>query len=821
MLEAPPGAGKTTVVPLALLDQPWLKNQKLLLLEPRRLAARAAAERMAFQLGEEVGETVGYRIRLDTKVGPNTRIEVVTEGILTRMLQADPSLDGVGLVIFDEFHERSLDADLGLALCLQTRLLFRDDHPLKLLVMSATLDGAAVAQLMGNAPMLRSEGRQHPVELRYCNNRLPLNQRIADPICDVIQQALSDQSGSLLVFLPGQAEIRQVQQQLSQQLTSDSNIEIQPLYGDLNLQQQRQAISPAAPGQRKIVLATNIAETSLTIEGVRVVIDSGLSRQAEFDANTGMTRLHTRRISQAASKQRMGRAGRTEPGVCYRLWSETQQQELAAFSTPEILQADLSALALQLFRWGIDDPAELDWLNAPPSGSFAQSTELLQQLGALQQRNDSWQITTYGEQLSELPSHPRLAHLMLTGVRFGLTTLACQLATLLSERDPFSNRQADIHSRIAWLNGNTSCPPELKGTRQRNLQQYRRFNDLCQGIQIADTKPVADPEHPRWLGFLIASAYPDRIAQRRNNSYKFSNGRAAQLSDGDALQQHSWLAVAQSGGQANRTEDRIFLASSLDPELFEHLLAMLVSSRQQVSWDYKNQRLVAEHQHRIGQLILQQSPLDNPPQDQCHQAIIAMLRKKGLQQLSWSKPLQQWRARVNFLHLTQQAQPDNPWPDLSDQALLDTLERWLAPYLDNVRTLGQLAALDLHNILQALLPWPLPQQLEQLAPERYQVPSGNHIRIDYQQSPPVLAVKLQEMFGCAETPTVGLGTALMLHLLSPAQRPLQVTQDLVSFWHNGYRQVQKDMKGRYPKHPWPDNPLDATATARVKHPKRH
>lgn len=809
VLEAPPGAGKTTGVPLACLTAPWLGDQKILMLEPRRLAARAAAERLASLLGEQAGETVGYRMRMDSRVSANTRIEVVTEGILTRMLQDDPSLEGIGLVIFDEFHERSLDADLGLALTLQGRALLRDDDdPLRVLVMSATLDGNAIAALLGNAPIVRSEGRAWPVDIEYGAPWQP-DQPLENRVCTTVMQALAEQSGSLLVFLPGQREIQRVHKQLSEQLDGQSDIQLCPLFGNLSLPEQRRAIEPAPAPQRKVVLATNIAETSLTIEGIRVVIDSGLCREAVFDPNTAMTRLHTRRISRAASTQRAGRAGRMEPGVCYRLWSETQQQQLAAFTSPEMLQADLTPLTLQLIRWGARSPDELDWLDCPPQASWQQSCVLLERLGAVKASSNGYQLTDHGEQLCRLPVHPRLAHMIVRGRELGLATQACALAALLAERDPLQERQCDISRRLEWLKGERHCSRQQKPLLQRIRQQQQRLEKLCRTIDIIDAVP--QPSDPRWQAVLIALAWPDRIAQRRNSRWQLSNGRAARLHEGDPLARSEWLAVAQLGGTGGSREDQIWLAVELDPTLFDGPLSELRQQRERVEWSNQENRLIAEQQSHIGALILSRKALENPSDEACNAAIIGMVRKQGLSLLPWNDNLNRWRERVNFLH----QQLGTPWPDLSDSTLLDTLESWLAPYLNEVRHRNHFARLDLKNILLAQLPWPLPQQLDELAPERLQVPSGSRIAIDYGQQPPVLAVKLQEMFGATETPQVA-GVALLIHLLSPARRPLQVTQDLISFWRNGYPQVQKDMKGRYPKHPWPDDPFSAPATARTR-----
>lgn len=825
VLEAPPGAGKTTLVPLKLLHEGWLEGQKILMLEPRRLAARMAAGRMAQLLNEAVGETVGYRVRMDSKVGPQTRIEVVTEGILTRMLQQDPALEGVGLVIFDEFHERSLDADFGLALALQGRELFRDEQPLKLLLMSATLDSAVVEKLLPDAPVVRSEGRMYPVAVKYLGPVKP-DQRLEQRVARAVMQGLEDESGSLLVFLPGQREIRAVAQALTQCLPD--KVKVTPLYGDLTIDQQQQAIQPAENGWRKIVLATNIAETSLTIEGVRVVIDAGLSRESRLDPASGMSRLHTRKLSRAASIQRMGRAGRMEPGCCYRLWSESQQEQLAPYTDPEILNADLAPLALQLARWGVDDPAELSWLNLPPSGALSQARELLLRLGALEMTGVSgYKLTDNGAMMADLPLHPRLSHMLLIGWQTGFTQLACQIAALLSERDPLSG-DADLSRRIAWIKGELACSnrdrPALSRIRQLSKQFKRNTERRLQGaaqktISLNESQAVA---------MLLAQAYPDRIASRRSEGgvdYRLSNGRAVRLNQGDALQKSDWLAVANSGGQHGQSSDRVFLAAALDGGLFSNALRDLTITEEVVAWDSKTDRMLCERQRRIGVLVIERKAMQNIPVEAKCRALMTMIRKQGLGILPWNDDINLWRQRLGFLRRAEleagTADSDCRWPDLSDSALLGSLEHWLGPYLAPVNHINHFARLDLNSILQGLLEWPLPRDLDKLAPERIQLPTGNRARIDYSEYPPVLAVKLQEMFGCVDTPTIGNGVALKIHLLSPARRPLQVTQDLASFWANSYREVQKDMKGRYPKHPWPDNPLEAQPSAGIKRKKHN
>jgi len=812
VLEAPPGAGKTTRVPLALLDEPWLAGQGILMLEPRRLAARAAAERLAAELGEKVGETVGYRIRLDSKVGPKTRIEVVTEGILTRRLQDDPALEGVGLVIFDEFHERSLDADLALALTLNGRELLRDT-PLKVLVMSATLEGERLSALLGEAPVVRSEGRMFPVELRW-GRPWQVGEFVEPRVVQTVLQALADEPGSLLVFLPGQAEIRRVAEQLGEALAGRDEVLLCPLHGELELSAQRAAIEPAPAGKRKVVLATNIAETSLTIDGVRVVVDAGLARVPRFDPGSGMTRLETQRISRASATQRAGRAGRLEPGVCYRLWSEAQHEQLPAYGTAEILQADLAGLALQLGRWGVA-PEELAWLDVPPVAAYAQARELLARLGAL---NDSGALNAHGQAMAELPAHPRIAHLLLRGQALGLGSLACDVAALLGERDILRGAGADLHERTALLAGESAGNRASRGAVQRAKQLARQFRGYLRG---KSSEAVADPDHPRWLGALLAFAYPDRVARQRREGggeYRLANGRAAQFGEPDALMKEPWLVVADLGSRQGQREERIYLAAALDAALFDSVLAEQVRVHDELDWDEREGVLRAERQRKVGELVLSSEALPGLDAEARSRALLGLVRRKGLELLPWTPELRQWQARVSLLRrLYLESKGESEWPDVGDAALLASLEDWLLPYLGKVSRLAHFANLELPGILHGLLPWPLPQRLDELAPRTLQVPSGSNIRLDYSEFPPVLAVRLQELFGLADTPRIAGGRlAVKLHLLSPAQRPVQVTQDLANFWRSTYAEVKKDLKGRYPKHYWPDDPLIAEPTARAK-----
>ncbi|MBP5953492.1 ATP-dependent helicase HrpB [Pseudomonas iridis] len=812
VLEAPPGAGKTTRVPLALLNEAWLDGQTILMLEPRRLAARAAAERLASELGEKVGETVGYRIRLDSKVGPNTRIEVVTEGILTRRLQDDPALEGVGLLIFDEFHERSLDADLALALSLNGRELFRAEQPLKILLMSATLEGERLAGLLDDAPILRSEGRMYPVTMRWGRPFQP-GEYIDQRVTQTVLEALNDETGSVLVFLPGQAEIRRVHQQLSDAIGQRSDVLLCPLHGELDLNAQRAAIDPAPPGQRKVVLATNIAETSLTINGVRVVIDAGLARVPRFDPGSGMTRLDTQRISKASATQRAGRAGRLEPGVCYRLWSQDQHEQLSAYGSAEILSADLASLALQLGRWGVT-PGELVWLDVPPAAAYAQAQDLLQRLGAL----DGEALTAHGQAMAELPAHPRIGHLLLRGQALGLATMACDVAALLGERDILRGAGADLHSRLVLLSGEERATRGAQGGVQRARQLARQYRGYLRGKA---SEPVNDPDHPRWLGALLALAYPDRVAQQRRAGgaeYRLANGRAALFAEADSLMKEPWIVIADLGSRQGQREERIYLAADFDPALFDSVLAEQVQCVDQLDWDEREGVLRAERQRKVGELVLSREPLTGLDESARSQALVNLVRRKGLELLPWTPELRQWQARVALLRqLDLQTQDASQWPDVSDVALMKSLEHWLMPYLGKVSRLSHFANLDLSSIVRNLLPWPLPQRLDELAPHHLSVPSGSSIRLDYSEFPPILAVRLQELFGLAETPRIAGGRQVVkLHLLSPARRPVQVTQDLANFWRSTYAEVKKDLKGRYPKHYWPDDPLVAEATARAK-----
>ncbi|MCP4878373.1 MAG: ATP-dependent helicase HrpB, partial [Gammaproteobacteria bacterium] len=813
VLEAPPGAGKTTLVPLALLEEPWLAGKKIVMLEPRRIATKSAAFRMASLIDESPGQTVGYRMRLESKIGRQTKIEVVTEGILTRRLQQDPSLEEVGLVIFDEFHERNLDSDLALALCLKGRTLFAESDQvqrLKILVMSASLDSNAVAQLLGDAPVVKSEGRSYPVEIIYGRAR-QAQDRIVDRVIATIKLVLEENpDSSLLAFLPGQGEIHRTNEALSSWLLDKKirGVHLRPLFGNLSIEDQQRAIAPLSGNEvndQKIVLATNIAETSLTIEGVDVIVDSGLAREARFDPATGMTGLHTIKISSASSLQRAGRAGRLGPGKCYRLWSAEQQQQLVSYGAAEILKADLAPMALQLLQWGVDNPDELSWLDSPPQGPWRQAIDLLESLVAIEKKAGGWVLSAHGELMSRLPLHPRLAHLLIRGAEVGFIKMAALLASLLSERDPFSRDSPDISRRLDILTGESACPQQHQGWSARTRQLARQLEHQ---LEAGNSSPGHLLQIEQVPGYLLACAYPDRIARRRHSGgYQLANGRSANLVGEHYLGNHRWLAVAEVSGIAGGKGDLIRSAGVLDKKLFSSILSDCLRSETVAEWDKKAGRFVAEEQQKIGALVLQKKNLNKVPLQARNRALIQYLRREALKPLPWKADQHQWCARVCLLR---SVETEVDWPDVSQNALLASLEDWLLPYLHDVNLLQDLKKLNMNKILHALLPWDKQQRLNQLAPTRLHVPSGSSIAIDYTASPPVLAVKLQEMFGCETTPSViGGKVPLLVHLLSPAGRPLQITQDLAGFWRSSYHEVKKEMKGRYPKHPWPDDPLVA------------
>ncbi|WP_299592457.1 ATP-dependent helicase HrpB [uncultured Microbulbifer sp.] len=819
VLQAPPGAGKTTAVPLALLDSLWLQHRKIIMLEPRRLAARSAAARMAELLGEPVGKTVGYQIRAERKSSRDTRILVVTEGILTRLLQSDPELADTALVIFDEFHERNLQADLALALCLQSQEVLRDD--LKLLVMSATLDADAVAGLLGNAPVITSEGRAYPVEIEYLPHReVPEDARQLPVLMSrKIQELVSREEGSLLAFLPGVREILTVESNLRDAFSGRSDIVVTPLYGNLNKQQQDAAIAPCPDGRRKIVLATNVAETSITIEGIRLVVDSGLMRESRFDPNTGMNRLVTTQISQASATQRTGRAGRLSAGYSLRLWSESTQRGMTKKNAPEILLSDLAPVMLDLAQWGITDVAELHWLDLPPPGPVAQARTLLQELGAL---DDDLRITTHGEVMLSLGAHPRLTHMMLCGNRLGLAEQACLLAALLSERDIFRGEQRwdrDIHKRMEVLDRTRKNNSADQGPVHRIRQQAKTWQ--AQLPRNARSHHQV-PDRLDTTGILLAYAYPDRIAKNRHDRerrFLLSNGRGAQFSHDDALAQEDYLVVADLDGHGR--DARIQLAARISSNALHEYFDDRIVRETAVRWDDNAGRAVASEQIRLEKLVLNEKPAKKISPELLSRALLDAIQQKGLHILPWSSESESLVDRVRFLYEQIDANPDLAGqlslPDWSQRSLLDTMESWLLPHLHGLNKLDQLKQLDLKSILLAELEWRTQQQLDTLAPSHIQVPSGSRIAINYSESPPVLPVRLQEMFGLEQTPAILNGRyPLMIHLLSPARRPVQVTRDLASFWENTYHEVKKELRIKYQKHFWPDDPATAQATSKTK-----
>lgn len=819
VLQAPPGAGKTTMVPLALLGCDWLGDKNIIMLEPRRLAARSAAARMAELLGEPLGQTVGYQIRAERKAGKNTRILVVTEGILTRLLQSDPELTKTALVIFDEFHQRSLQADLSLALCLQSQEYLRED--LKLLVMSATLETEAVAELLGDAPVVSSEGRSFPVHMHYLPHRqiAENNRQLPALMARKIVEWIDGFDGSLLAFLPGMGEIRRVEELLREKLTGRDEITIAPLYGDLSKQQQDAAIAPSRPGKRKIVLATNVAETSLTIEGIRMVVDSGLMRESRFDPNTGMNRLVTTNISRASATQRCGRAGRLSEGQCLRLWSESRQQQLLPKNTAEILISDLAPLMLELAQWGVREVDELNWLDSPPPGPVTQARELLQQLGAL---DGERRITGHGRAMLKLGIHPRLAHMMIRSPDWDLQHKACLLAALLSERDIFRGEarwDRDINKRVEVLQGRGKNTNADRSAVQGIRQQAKIWQS-----QLADAPQQKSPliDEADHTGLLLGLAYPDRIAKnRRDRERRFllSGGRGAHFSHDDELALEDYLIVAELDGRGR--DARIQLAARISENALREYFADLIEQSESVRWDDRAGRAIASQRTMLGQLVLSERPAKNISSELLSRALLDAIRQKGLDNLPWSREANSLRARVEFLRRNSSELPKLPadlaLPDWSGEALINSLEDWLLPHLTDFSKLEQLKQLDMHTILQSRLDWPTQQKIDELAPEHFCVPSGSHIRIDYSQEPPVLAVRLQEMFGQTATPAILQGQyPLMIHLLSPARRPVQVTRDLASFWVNTYREVKKELRIKYQKHYWPEDPLAARATARTK-----
>ena len=791
VLVAPPGAGKTTRVPLVLLDEPWAKDRKILLLEPRRLAARAAASRMASTLGEQVGETIGLRVRFGSKTSKRTRIEVITEGVFTRMVLDDPSLDGIAAVLFDEFHERSLDADLGLALARDVQEGLRED--LKLLVMSATLDGARVAALLGNAPVVTSEGRAYPVETLYLG-RDP-RERIERPVADAVQRALRADTGSLLVFLPGAGEIRRTETLLKERVV-EPDIDIVALFGALDAREQDRAIAPAPPGRRKVVLATSIAETSLTIEGVRVVIDSGLSRVPRYEPDVGLTRLETVRVSRAAADQRRGRAGRTEPGICYRLWDEPQTGSLEPYTRPEILSADLSSFLLDLAQWGAADPGKLAFLDPPPQGALSEAKFLLGELGAIDAHG---RITDEGRKLRQLPLPPRLARMVVDAGAEGAGAEAAAIAAVLTERG-LGGDDADLHHRL----------DQFRRDRSRRAEDARamvkRWSDAVGGKRR---------EGDISTGAILALAYPDRIAKNRgggSGSFLLANGRGGNVDAASTLAREAFLAVAELTGAAGAS--RIVLAAAITLADIEARFAGKIEEREAVTFDSTSASLRARRSRRLGALVLSERIKQVMPDADTARILAQGIVSLGIDRLGWSKSALQFCNRVEFLR---RAEGDE-WPNLTNEGLARSAAEWLEPLVADKTARSEISADELFDAVTALLPWPLRRRLDAEAPTHFTAPSGSHVPIDYEaEQGPTVSIRVQELFGLAHHPTIAGGRIpLVIELLSPGHKQVQITRDLPGFWRGSYADVRTDLRGRYPRHPWPDDPANAAPTRRAK-----
>ena len=793
VLVAPPGAGKTTRVPLALLDEPWTKGGKIIVLEPRRIAARAAAERMAQTIGERVGETVGYRVRFGSKVSKATRIEVVTEGIFSRQIVGDPELRGVAAVLFDEFHERSLDADLGLALARDAQQGLRED--LRILVMSATLDGARVAKLLGDAPVVESEGRAFPVETRYLGRKsdAPIDRQMADAIAS----ALRADAGSVLAFLPGAAEIRRTETMLKERV-HDASVEIVPLFGALDAAVQDRAIAPAPKGQRKVVLATSIAETSLTIDGVRIVVDSGLARVPRYEPDIGLTRLETVRAARAAIDQRRGRAGRTEPGVCYRLWDEPQTASLDAYTQPEILSSDLSSLVLDLAQWGVSDPASLAFLDPPPAPAWKEACVLLRELGAL---DADGRITAEGKSLRALALPPRLARMIVDAHRFGCGEDAAMIAAVLTERG-LGGDNADLDVRRDQFRRDRS---------QRANAARQQAERWASQVATGEGKPAKDESLS--TGVMLALAFPDRIARNRGNgSFVLANGRGAAVEQTSALAKAPFIAVGELTGIA--AQGRILLAAPITIAEIETHFGDQIESENEVTFDRGAMALRARKRRRLGAVTLNEATMPIAPDETTARILADGLAAAGFDRLPWSKALTQWRDRVMFLR----AAEGDEWPDLSDAALAESREQWLVPALTDKTSLASFSASDLSDAMMALLPWNMRTRLDREAPTHFEAPTGSMVPIDYEaEEGPKIAIRLQELFGLNVHPSIANGRRpLVVELLSPAHRPVQVTRDLPGFWKGSYAAVRSDLRGRYPRHPWPDDPANAEPTRRAK-----
>ena len=794
ILSAPPGAGKSTLVPLALLEETWLNNQKIIMLEPRRLAAKTVATRMAELLGEQVGETVGYRIRFESRVSSKTKIEVVTEGILTRMLQHDNSLEGVGIVIFDEFHERSIFADVALALCRDAQQVLRED--LRILVMSATLNLEELKKLL-QAPVVESLGKQYPVDLIYTEQ--PDIFMLAEAAAFTVNRALSEQKGDVLVFLPGEGEIRKCEEILQR----TSGIEIHPLYGNLPPHQQMAAIMPSKSGTRKVVIATSIAETSLTIEGIKVVVDSGYGRVQKFDARSGLSKLETIQISKDSADQRAGRAGRLSAGVCYRMWTKPMHAKLAEHRTPEIVEADLASFVLDMAVWGVQNINSLTWLTPPPLHHIVTAKELLEELNAL----ENGKITEHGKKMHALPCHPRVAHMMLIALENDKVHLAADIAALLEERDPLGKESGmDINLRIEALRRERA-----RKSVGRKFSRIAKIAEQYRSMFKCDENN--SPVDPYETGVLLVHAYPERIACARpgnNAQFQLSGGNLAQAHHHDDLAHEPWLAIANL--DARDGMGKIFLASSLNPKD----LMPLLKEKEIIQWNSKKGALVVVREMRLGSIVLKSTPLPKPDQEKIQQVICEAIKKDGAHLLDWNKEVTQFQNRILSL---KKWNSEQEWPDVSTEYLLSIAEEWLMPYLVNIKSNDDLKKLNLHDILFHFLDYTKQQELNKMAPAKMEVPSGSHITLEYfaSASAPVMAVRIQEVFGLAETPKVNNNKiSLLMHLLSPAYKPVQITGDVKSFWENTYFEVRKELKPRYPKHAWPDDPWNHPAIRGTK-----
>ena len=798
ILQAAPGAGKSTYLPLQLLNEPWLAGKKIILLEPRRLAAKTVASRLAFQLNEEVGETVGYKIRFENKISKSTRLEILTEGILTRMLQEDGPLENIGLVIFDEFHERSLHADLALALTREIQTILRPD--LRILIMSATIDREKLSSLLNNAPIITSKGRQHPIKFNYegADEKIPLHLQMAR----VIKKAMNENSGDILAFFPGAGEIARTAEILEREKI---NAKIFPLFGDMPIHLQQEAILPAKNGERKIVLATSLAETSLTIEGVNIVVDCGFSRVPKFDTRSGLTRLETIRVTKDSADQRAGRAGRLGPGICYRLWTEGFNHHLVPHRSAEILDADLASLVLELSNWGTEKINSLTWLSPPPAGTVMQAKELLEQLGALEKNK----ISIRGKEMLRLPTHPRIAHLLIEGRKSKQHSLACDIAALLEERDPLPKEAgADLVLRIEMLR--KFRRKEFVNADKKRLERIERIAQQWRKL-IGTEIENSNPNHEE-VGKLIAAAYPERIGKMETQGrFRLANGRMAKLEDGDSLINEKWLAISNLDGGTSK-DGKIYIAAPLNPKDISYL----ASEKKTIEWDDKKGELIAKIEKRVGEIILESKAIKNISDEEKIEILIDAVRKNGMELLDWKEEFTDWLARIECAKKWNES---GNWPTVNREYLLSNAMEWLAPYLSQVKRKEDFKKLDLLTILSSTLSYEQQHRLEKLVPEKIIVASGSFIRIQYNADGnfPVLAVRLQELFGMLETPTVCDGKIkLMMHLLSPAYRPVQVTQDLMSFWQNTYPEVRKELRMRYPRHSWPEDPFTAIAIRGAK-----